>query len=287
MSARRALAVAVVLLVAGIGTSRPMDAQELRTVNMSRQLHDSAAVTVQVRLGAGHLELGAADGRLLYDLRARFEPAATEALHTWNAADRRAELGLRGRDGAGDLSQLGDRSRAPELSVDLGRGVPIDLDLDLGAVEAELDLGGLRLSRVHLASGASATHVRFSTPNPVVMSSLEVQVGAAELTMERLADANTGMVRVSSGLGAVTLDFAGTWQRDMALQLEVALGSVRLRVPRDVGVSVEHSRFLGRFDTDGLERRGDRWVTPNFDAAPHKLVVRARTAIGKLTLDRS
>ncbi|HET6681835.1 MAG TPA: LiaF domain-containing protein [Gemmatimonadaceae bacterium] len=286
MSVQRAIMAASVALLGSVGASEPMHAQEMRAVGMSRQLHDTSAVAVQVRLGAGRLELGAADGRLLYDLRARFQPAAVEALHTWDATDRRAVLGLRGLEGD-NLSRVTERSPAPELAVDLGRGAAIDLDLDLGAVQADLDLGGLRLSRVHMSSGASDSHLRFSSPNPVHMSSLEVQVGAAELTMERLADANTGLVRVSSGLGSVDLDFSGTWQRDIALQLEVALGSVRIRVPRSVGVSVEHSRFLGRFDTTGLEKRGDRWVTPDFDAASYKLVIRAHTAIGKLSLDRS
>jgi hypothetical protein len=286
MNIERAVATAVVALLASAAGPAPLHAQEMRTVGMSRQLQDTGAVAVQVRLGAGRLELGTTDGQLLYDLRARFQPAVVEALHTWDSTDRRAVLGLRALEGD-NLARVAERSPAPELSVDLGRGAAIDLDLDLGAVEANVDLGGLPLSRVHMASGASDSHLRFSSPNPIRMSSLEVQMGAAELTMDRLADANTGLIRVSSGLGSVELDFSGSWQRDIALQLEVALGSVRIRVPRNVGVSVEHSRFLGRFDTTGLEKRGERWVTPDFDAATYKLVIRAHTAIGKLSLERS
>jgi hypothetical protein len=59
-----------------------------------------------------------------------------------------------------------------------------------------------------------------------------------------------------------------------------------VRVPRDVGVAVEIGRVLASFSHDGLTKRGDLWVSDNWDTAAHRLRIRAKATFGKFELDR-
>lgn len=258
-----------------------LGAQELRTLESSRQLHDSAATTVRVRYAAGRLSVRPTDDRQLYRMELRYDPARVEPVHSFDAAARRLDLGVRA-----DRVELGRRGRDGSLAVELARGVPFDLAIELGAVHADLDLGGLALDALRLESGASESAVRFDAPNPRPMRRLEIRAGAASFRASRLANANAAVVTVSSGVGGVELDFDGRWTQDVDLELEVALGGATVRVPRDVGVSVELERAFAAFDRGDLERRGRGWVSPNWDDAPHRLRVHGSAAFGKLTIER-
>ena len=83
------------------------------------------------------------------------------------------------------------------------------------------------------------------------------------------------------------LDFGGQWTQDIELNVQVALGGVRIRVPRDVGLRVEAQKFLASFDTRGLVKRADAYYSDNWESAPHHLSVRSRTTFGKLQIERT
>ena len=56
-----------------------------------------------------------------------------------------------------------------QLDLTLSGQVPMDLELEFGAVQANLDLGGLRLRSLDLSTGASEAELRVSAPNPEPM----------------------------------------------------------------------------------------------------------------------
>lgn len=271
-----ALALAIVPTVAGAQSS-------WRTFDVSRQLLDSSPLLVRLEYEAGALAVHAASSPLLYAARLRYDAAKTQPVYGYTPATRTLRLGLQKR--ADGISV--DDEEAGELRLDLTRRAPLDLELRLGAVEAELDFTGLRIDHLKVESGASDATVRFDTRNPERMRQLSLQVGAARLKAVRLANANADNVRVQAGVGSVDLDFGGEWTQDVELTLEMALGGATLRIPRDVGVQLETTRLLASIDRHGLVRRGDAWVSENWDTAPHKLRIRGRMTVGKLRLDRS
>jgi hypothetical protein len=239
---------------------------------------------VKVLYGTGAFGLRAASTPLLYHMQLRYDGARTEPRHSFNVATRELQVGVQ----KSDMRFTGrDDEEQPRLQLELSRATPIDLALDLGAVEADLDLTGLRLSRVHLESGASDGKVRFDSLNPTRMSALDVSLGAASFRGERLANANTPSIRVDAGVGNVELDMGGQWTQDIDLHVEVLLGVVTIHVPADVGVRVTLEKTFASFDHEGLVQRDGAWVSRNWDSAPHKLRVSAETVFGKLTIDRT
>lgn len=274
--------VAAGALAANVAAPRPATAQTLRSVDVSRQLHDSAALQVRVSYAAGKLALQSAQMPVLYRMQLSYLPERVEPLYRFDPATRTLRVGVTKRG-----SRFPGEGQPGEMHLDLAPSVPVDLELELGAVEADLDLSGLRVGRLRVESGASDAAVRFDTPNPERMRSLEFAVGAASLRASTLANANAPEVRVQAGVGSVDLDFGGRWTQDVDLSVQVALGGVTIRVPRDVGVRVEARKFLASFDTRGLVKRGDAYVSENWDTAAHHLRVRSRTTFGKLELERT
>lgn len=259
-------------------------AQVWRTLESSRQLRDSGEHHVRVEYGAGRIDVGATESPVLYAMTLRYDESMASPVHRYDAEARALTLGvdLESRR----LSGLRDQTRG-EMRLSLTRAAPLDLELELGATKATLDLGGLKLRSLRLDSGASETFLDFSTPNVGRMRSLEVNVGAASLEARNLGNANASNIRVAGGVGSVTLDFGGQWTQDVAVEVELALGKLTLQVPRDVGVRVEVQKILASFDHEGLTKRGDAYFSDNWESAPHRLRVRAGARFGGIELART
>ena len=264
--AARRLAVAAAALLA----AAPAAAQARRTVEFTRQLRDTLPLEVVVDHGVGKVVLHGTDERLLYQAQLAYDPRRSEPVYDYDASARRLRVGARrpGEGGGG----------SPELRLDLARTVPVALTVNMGTAAADLDLGGMRLTRLSVQSGASDAVLHFDAPNRVPMERLDLDVGAASLRARGLANARARDVRVRMNVGTAELDFDGEWSTDVELQLQIIFGKV--------GVRVETSGVLGSFDDAGFERRGDAWLSPNWNAAARKLVVRSRTTVGRLEIRR-
>lgn len=275
------------MAVALVAATDPLAAQAgLRTVEIGRQLGDAAPgqqpLQVLVSYDVGSVVVHGADDARLYQLRLAYDPARARPVYSFDSAGRSLHVGLQ----RGERSGGGDASSRPELRLDLARTVPLDLRLEMGAAEADLDLGGMRIRRLGVESGASDAVLHFDAPNGVEMQLLALDVGAASLRARGLGNARAREVRVNVGIGSTDLDFGGDWTADMNLDLQIALGSARMRVPEEVGVRIHVRRFLASFEREGFEKRGDYWYSPNWDTARHKLNIQARTALGELEIVR-
>ena len=153
--------------------------------------------------------------------------------------------------------------------------------------EADLDLSGLQVARLHVESGASEAKLRFDSPNSVPLTTFDVSLGAASFRGERLANANARNIRVDAGVGNVELDFGGQWTQDIALNVEVTFGFVTLHVPSDVGVRVALKKMLASFEHEGMVERDGAWYSTNWETARRKLHVSAETVFGKLSIDKT
>jgi hypothetical protein len=256
--------------------------QSWRTLDVARQLSDSGVHQVRVDYEAGQLDVHGADPALLYDMSLRYDESRTEPVHALAADARSLELGVRTR---GD-ERIGRRG-AGEMRLGLTRRTPLDLTFELGAVEADLDLGGLAIGNLAIRSGASDARVRFQEPNRVPMRRLAINVGAASLRATGLANANAEALAIGAGVGSVELDFGGQWTRDLTATVDITLGSVTVHVPSDIGVRLDVDRMLASLDTGGLERREDAYYSDNWDTATHRLRLEVDTVVGNFELDRT
>lgn len=267
-----------------LALSSPLAAQSWRTVESSRQLRDSAEHRVRVQYAAGRFDVSATSAPVLYSMTLRYDESAVTPLHRYDSSARLLELGTSGE--SKHIRTSGDQNKG-EMRLALSRSVPFDLDMDLGATKAMLDLGGLQLRKLKLESGASETVIDFSSPNAARMDLLDVDVGAATFEARNLGNANASSIRVHGGVGSVDLDFSGQWMQDLNADVELALGKLTLHVPREVGVRLEIDKFLASFDQQGLQKRGDAYFSENWERAKYRLRLRASTTFGGIEIERA
>lgn len=266
------------LAVAAVGACAA-EAQDWRTVTSFRQRSAEDRLEVHVRYGAGRLIVGpAAAGSELYRVGLRYDSDLFEPITEYR--DGRLEVGVEGTGRSIRLKNNG----AGELDLRLSPEVPLDLDLDFGAVEAEIDLSGLRIRSLNIETGASETDVRFSRRNPIACERIDVSVGAASFEAHGLGNANCAEISLEGGVGDMVLDFSGEWRRSMEAEIEMALGSVTLVVPDDVGVRVQKETFLAGFDAARFVKRDGVFYSENWETARHRLSVDVSGAFGSINV---
>lgn len=277
------LSLVAIGLVASGCTSKSERAWRTTTAQRPRAADDS--LRVRVNLSAGALRLHPAENAQLYDYSLRYDASQYRTARTFDTASR--TLTLRVDAGRRTLRALTDRDKeTARLALALARGVPLDVGLHLGAVDAELDLGGLAVDALTVESAASATELRFSTPNARRMRTLRFDVGAAAIDAMGVGNANVERLEVECGAGAVTLDFSGAWEGDIDARVRVRLGAVTLRVPRDVGVRAQANLTIGSFDREDFRERDGMHYSANWESAARRLTIDASMIIGTLEIER-
>jgi hypothetical protein len=257
------------------------DAQQWRDMQVSRQLRDTSEQRVKVQYGAGTLTLGSAPDAMLYQMDLRYDEDAGRPIYSFDSSTHVLTVGLEKQS---MRLVRGMRNNQGELRLDLTRQAPLDLSLDLGAVKGDLDVSGFKLTRLELESGAADIRVRADTLNPVAMSLFNVDVGAASVRIDNVANLNAKKIRASVGVGELQMDFSGEWTQDVDATIDVALGHLDLRVPSDVGIRVEIERFLSGFDKDQFRKRGDAYYSRNYDDAKYHLELKINAALGNVDI---
>lgn len=257
-------------------TAPSAQAQSMRTVTTSRQLEGEERVQVDVSFGSGRVSVRPVDEDLLYRMTLRYDEDRFEPVSDYS--DQRLRVGVESISGP----RFRGRGESGELGLELTRDVPMDLDLELGAVQAEVDLGGLALTSLELRTGASESTVEISEPNREAIETARFEVGAAEFTLRRLGNLNAERVEVDAGVGALTLWLDGEWQRGTRLAIDMGIGALELRVPEGLGIQLHKDSFLTALDSEGLVKRGDTYESLDWSEAEHQVTIDLDAAFGSV-----
>jgi hypothetical protein len=277
----RGVAMAVLALALGAGSAA---AQSMRAFSTFRQLHGETRLRVDLHYLAGGLRVAPGRANELYRMDASYDQERYRPTSDYNAATGTVELGLEPA-GEGGLRVLSRRQLRQDANVAFSPAVDLDLDVTLGAVDADLELGGLSLSALTLQAGASQAVVRFSQPNRSRCRSAAITTGAAELAVLRLGNSRCDRIDFEGGMGKVTLDFGGTWTSSSRAEIKMAVGELTLRLPRRAGVRLTLDRFLASFDPAGLVRSDNGFQSPGYARAERKLDIELTPAVGGVRIE--
>lgn len=285
--ARVSLLLASVLAVS-VATAQ---AQTWRTLTSSRQWRGEEALAVNVTYAAGRFTLAPGASGTLYRMDLRYDEDTFAPVREFDPASGTLRLGVRGLQGRGNAARvsLGDRRRRGEnpatIDVALTPDIPLDLNLEMGAVEATVDLGGLAIRSLHYRTGASESRLSFDRPNRATCESMRLEAGAAAFRISDIANAGCRSFTFTGGIGEVTLDFGGEWRGSMDAQVRVSIGELTLRIPSDVGVALKLNRFLASFERAGFVKRGTMYYSANFASARHRLNLDVSATFGGVTVE--
>ncbi len=270
---------AAALALAALLAATPAAGQTLRTLTSARQLHGETSLTVDVTYAVGQFRLEPASQGDLYRMELRYDEDRFVPVREYDPDAGILRLGMWSlRDH--NSWHKGRRDQTPYLDLALTPEVPLTLRLQIGAAEADAEFGGLAMRRLAYKTGASESHVRFSRPNPVECDALIFEVGAAQFDASNIGNANCRRIGIHGGVGELTLDFGGDWRSSADATVKVGIGSVKLVLPRDLGVSISLNRFLASFDHEGFTRRGGVYYSDNYSSARYRLNLDVDAAFG-------
>ncbi len=258
--------------------------QSYQTITEARTARGEDSLYVDVTFMAGRLQLAPGDGTSLYRAAINYNEDDFLAYTDYYPNTNRLEIGLRPKED--HVSRLGRFKTAQRLDLSVTPQVPLRLSFELGAAEADLELGGMHLVGADIVSGAAKAHVSFGEPNRTTCDRLTLKAGAAEFRAERLANARCQHIAFAGGIGDVTLDFTGqgTGTSVHTADIRLGLGQLTLRLPKTLGVAIDVDRFLVSFDNVGFTMSGTRYVSPNYHSTTSKLDIKLKAVLGDVAV---
>lgn len=248
--------------------------------NESRPLGDEKALAADVRYDIGTLEIAADSSGKLYSLdmeydRVGFEPEIR--YDTAGACEGRLVLKLEGTR----KFRLRHERRTNRIRLNLSERIPLELKVQAGVGEARLFLSRLRLKRLEMESGVGGSRISAYDPNPEVCEKIRLRSGVGSMDAVGLGNLNFRELDFEGGVGGASLDLSGEWKQDASLRIEVGVGGVTLRIPRELGVRVEGEKhFLSGFQLERFVKRDSDYYSENYDSATIRVLVRVQTGVG-------
>ncbi len=192
-------------------------------------------IEVVIELAAGEFYITAADMAEVATVDVEYDSRRVECVVDYDVRDATGQLHL-------ESTLLRRRNIDTEdniWEVVLSNRYPMTLDIEVGACDAEFDLGGIPLTELTLEIGAAAGEIDFSTPNPERLEEIDIEAGAASVTLMNIGNANFERFNFEGGAGAFELDFRGEYKDEAEISIEIGLGSAEIILPRDIPVHIE------------------------------------------------
>jgi hypothetical protein len=271
---------ALILLVGG-GTAQ---AQTMRPFGTFRQMHGETRLDARLEYAAGILRVVPGRTGELYRMDLSYDDSRYLPISDFNAETGSVILGLK-PSGEGGVRVVSRNQLSQMAAVALSPRVDLTLDLSLGAVEADVELGGLQVSNLRVKTGASRAVIRFSQPNATRCQLAAISAGAAEVSVLGLGNSRCKDIEFEGGIGKVLLDFAGSWSSSSAVKVKMAMGELTLRLPRTIGVRIRMDKFLSSFEPAGLVRHANGFESPNYDSTQRHLDLDVSTAMGGIDVE--
>ena len=93
-------ALAMLALCAPLLSASAQSDPRWRSLDVSRQLRDTAAQRIKVQYDAGHVDVRPTDAALLYGMHLRYDELRASPIHRYDAEQRSTVLGLESRGNA-------------------------------------------------------------------------------------------------------------------------------------------------------------------------------------------
>jgi hypothetical protein len=175
---------------------------------------------------------------------------------------------------------------APAFDLAVGTARPFALELDTGASDCVLELGGVPLTRLQIRQAAGRLRAGFSRPCPEGLGEVRVDAGATSLELAGLGHAGFAELRVQGGAARCDLRFDGPLRRDARAAIDVGVASVRVAVPGSTAARVEARSIVGglRIGDGFTKREGAFWTEAAVAGRTPAIAIRAETSVGMLEI---
>jgi hypothetical protein len=276
--------IAAVLLLSGCSIEERVPV-EMAKLNRSQPAGAETSLQADVGLDIGALVISGESPANVYSLdleydKANYQPDVNYTIGNGN--EGRLSLNLE------SMHKLGIRNerRNNRLELRLSETLPLNLRVKTGIGDARLALTHLRLRSLDVESGVGGGRVSAYERNGETCDSIRLHSGVGGLDAVGLGNLNFKRFEFEGGVGGASLDFSGEWQQDGEIRIQVGVGGVTVRMPREVGVRVTAEKhFLSGLQLDGFRKEGaDSYYSENYNRAKIRVSVIVRTGVGGFRL---
>jgi hypothetical protein len=126
--------------------------------------------------------------------------------------------------------------KAPEVTVEIPRDLPLDLEARMEGGYLMLDLAGLELTTAGVELDRGVLGLVVSEPLRTPMERLSVEGRMGTMVLQSLGNASPRQIRLRHGIGAAHVDLGGGWLRDADVDFQVAFANGTLKLPDGINV---------------------------------------------------
>ncbi len=239
---------------------------------------------VEAAFGTITIARGDRDKILIAEFREEREDDSRKPQITYKVRGERGELKIETKESSRWWGGKNEKEKR-EWTLKFTDAIPIDLKIELGAGEGDIDLTGLKVQNLSISSGASSAELRCDEPNSVVAERVDIESGVSKFDAKNLCNLNFEKLNFSCGVGAYKLDFGGKLRRNGRVKVEVGLGSVTLYLPRELPARIEfEDHWFAGFDIDDGFRRIKKGLheTDNYRNADARLTIQLEAGLGSV-----
>lgn len=263
MFSKKVLVMVVVLALVSMacGITINADVPTMRvgpTQTMEIVVPESQAALTKVKLEFGAGELNIEPGA---------ENALIEGVATYNVQDLEPTILTQGNEVTLQTGRLELRGIPSGQSKDLKNEWDlkfgdqlIDLVINAGAYQGDIELGDLSLNSLEVNDGAAEVDLEFSQPNRVRMDTLRYSTGASNIKLYGLANANFSSMIFRGGAGDYILDFGGQLEQEARVVVEAGISQVTIIVPENTPARIRFGGGLSNVDASGAwQKSGNQY----------------------------
>ncbi len=252
---------------------------EMASMNQSRPLGNEKSLDATVRFDIGALEITGQKAPNLYSMDLEYDKSSYRPEIDYSGLGEEGRLTFK----LESTHKLGIRSerQTNRLRLNLSDAIPVKLSVNTGVGDARLSLSGMKVARLDLESGVGGSKISAYEPNPVTCESVRIKSGVGSLEAVGLGNLDFRELEFEGGVGGASLDFTGQWKQDADIRIQVGVGGVNVRMPRDVGVRVEAEKhFLSGLHLDGFNKHDSYYYSDNYEKAKIRVTVQVATGVG-------
>jgi hypothetical protein len=254
---------------------------EMAQMLQNRPIGKESSLQANVRLDIGSLDISGESASRVYSLDLQYDKASYKPELNYDqegGSEGRLTFKLESIHKGG----LRSERHTNRVRLNLTDSIPVSLKINTGIGDARMALSRLRLSHLELEAGVGGARISSFEPNPVTCDDVRLRNGVGSLDAIGLGNLNFRRFDFEGGVGGANLDFSGDWRQNAEIRIQVGVGGVTARMPRNVGVKVTAEKhFLSGFQLDGFRREvGNDYYSENYDKAKIHVSLIIKTGIG-------
>jgi hypothetical protein len=273
---KASLAVTLLLSACNVSERVPV---EMVGVDQSRPIGKETALQADIDIDVGTLEIQGDSPSNLYSYNLEYDKGGYEPELRYDAGNSQLFLKLPSTHRGGIRSERNTN----RLQLKLTEAIPLRLKVNMGVGEARLALSRLKVSRLDLEGGVGAARINTYDANPIICDEIRLRNGVGSLDAVGLGNLNFRVLDFEGGVGGANLDLSGAWKQDAEIRIQVGLGGMNLRVPRELGVRVTAEKhLLSGLQLENFRREGssDDYYSENYNQSKIRITVSVKTGIG-------